>query len=600
MSERELKKLYDQGNYDDMSFSEFKRQIQSGTSQNSSTSGNKDKDKDLKQPFGSGFIKLLTDTLGAAQYQSSAPNDDNYLGAVMQGYQQSNAETIVGKFFDGIQESALQSVQTYISQQSYLLSQVNEELGLTGTLSEEFREQISEAQPDLIRMGIKFDELVDSSKELVDSTGRFALVGSDMLVRAGQIAQAYGLDMTQIVGAYAEFEKVGIGASEAQESIADAGERSLELGLQSKTTIKGITDNIEKLNQYGFQNSVEGLEKMVRRATEVRMNLQDVFKVADQVFDPEGALELSANLQVLGAAFGDFNDPLRLMYMATNEVEGLQGALEGVSKNLATYNTETGAFEVTGANLRQARDIAKALNMDVKDLTQTAIAQQERMQASQMMSGLGLSEEQEEFLTNIARMKDGKMSIALTSPELQEQFGGATAISLDKIDQSVAKTLLKYQDEFKEVSEGDLIRQQVTAVENINRDVNYLVTLARLRAAGVADNVIQAAVGMDAKDTGQSFSEMLKEGTDSLVEKFGSGGAAVIKGIQDSLGITKQLEEQEERRKKVEGGTTQTTTKVIHEHNVKSDQVVGSFQKQWTLNPEQWIVDNSRSYTSNN
>jgi len=240
------------------------------------------------------------------------------------------------------------------------------------------------------------------------------------------------------------------------------------------------------------------------------------------------------------------------------------------------------------------------LNMDVKDLTQTAIAQQERMQASQMMSGLGLSEEQEEFLTNIARMKDGKMSIALTSPELQEQFGGATAISLDKIDQSVAKTLLKYQDEFKEVSEGDLIRKQVTAVENINRDVNYLVTLARLRAAGVADNVIEAAVGMDAKDTGQSFSDLLKEGTDSLVEKFGSGGAAVIKGIQDSLGMTKQLEEQEERRKKVEGGTTQTTTKVIHEHNVKSDQVVGSFQKQWTLNPEQWIVDNSRSYTSNN
>jgi hypothetical protein len=52
------------------------------------------------------------------------------------------------------------------------------------------------------------------------------------------------------------------------------------------------------------------------------------------------------------------------MYMATNEVEGLQGALEGVAQSLATYNVETGGFEVTGVNLRQARDIAKALGMD--------------------------------------------------------------------------------------------------------------------------------------------------------------------------------------------------------------------------------------------
>jgi hypothetical protein len=38
---------------------------------------------------------------------------------------------------------------------------------------------------------------------------------------------------------------------------------------------------------------------MVRRATEVRMSLDKVFGVADKVFDPEGALDLSANLQVL-------------------------------------------------------------------------------------------------------------------------------------------------------------------------------------------------------------------------------------------------------------------------------------------------------------
>jgi hypothetical protein len=606
MNERDLRKLYESTGGDAADYDSWKRSnkniIQKLSNQNDSggsgSSGNSN--NNLGKGFGETLMEGFGNILKGGLRQTSAPQGPDYLMDTVNAITTQKSGNIIEKIGTVLAELGTKAVADYAAEQSYLLTEVNEKLGLTGTLSEEFREEITRAQPALIRLGIPFDELVDSAKELVDTTGRFALVGADMLVRAGEIAQAYGMDMAEIVSSYSEFEKVGIGASQAQESIADAGERSLELGLQSKTTIKGISENIEKLNQYGFQNSVEGLEKMVRRATEVRMNLQDVFKVADQVFDPEGALELSANLQVLGAAFGDFNDPLRLMYMATNEVEGLQGALEGVSKNLATYNTETGAFEVTGANLRQARDIAKALNMDVKDLTQTAIAQQERMQASQMMSGLGLSEEQEEFLTNIARMKDGKMSIALTSPELQKQFGGATAISLDKIDQSVAKTLLKYQDEFKQMSEGEIVRRQATAVENINRDVNYLVTLARLRAAGVADNQIEKLVGIDAKDTGQNISDIIGMSTDKLVESFGLEGSAVIRKIQDKLGTTEQIKEQEERRKQVQGTTTQTTTKVIHEHNVKSDQVVGSFQKQWTLNPEQWIVDNSRSYTSNN
>ena len=40
-----------------------------------------------------------------------------------------------------------------------------------------------------------------------------------------------------------------------------------------------------------FSQGVEGLEKMVRRSTEIRMSLSETFKVADKVFSPEGAME---------------------------------------------------------------------------------------------------------------------------------------------------------------------------------------------------------------------------------------------------------------------------------------------------------------------
>ena len=348
MNERDLRKLYESTGGDAADYDSWKRsnkniiqrlsnQNNSGGSDGSSGSGS---DTTGGRRFGDALMDGITKILQGGLRQTSAPQGPNYLEQTLSSvFKQQKGGNLFEKMGTVLADLGTNAVADYAAEQSYLLTEVNEKLGLTGTLSEEFREEITKAQPALIRMGVPFDELVDSAKELVDTTGRFALVGSDMLVRAGEIAQAYGMDMTEIVGSYAEFERVGIGAAEAQESIADAGERSLELGLQSKTTIKGLMDNIGTLNQYGFQNGVEGLEKMVRRSTEIRMELSNVFKVAENVFDPEGALDLSANLQVLGAAFGDFNDPLRLMYMATNEVEGLQGALEGVSKNLATYNT---------------------------------------------------------------------------------------------------------------------------------------------------------------------------------------------------------------------------------------------------------------------
>ena len=407
-----------------------------------------------------------------------------------------------------------------------------------------------------------------------------------MLVRAGEIAGAYGMKMSEVVGAYDDFEKVGIGAAQAQESIADAGKRSLEVGIQSRQTIQGMIENVGKLNEYGFQQGVEGLEKMVRRSTEIRMSLSETFKVADKVFSPEGALELSAELGVLGAAFGDFNDPLRLMYMATNEVEGLQGALEGVAGNLATYNMETGGFEVTGANLRQAREIASKLGIDMKELTQSAIALQERQQAALALEGLSIDPKNKEFLTNLARMKDGEMSIDLEAAGLESEFGVKT-MKLSDMNNEVATKILAFQKEFEKKDEKDLIREQVTLVENISRDVNYLAMLARLQIAGVGDKAINALTSKDAKGLGVDIGKYLKTETEDLVKLVGDQKAKLIVEAQKKLGIDPK------EFRKTENVPLETTTEPKKSQvevtvNAK-DAISGFYQKEWTLNPERWV-----------
>lgn len=561
--------------------------LRSKKSNNIRDTKDKDKPKDFK------ISSVLYDMYKNSKAQTATPENTDYIENLLTNIGSSSGNAVESLAM-GLVQTTLGGIGDYIKEQSYLLTFVNKELGLAGKLSEDFREAITEAQPEFVRMGIPFKDVASAVERLIEDTGRFAIVGTEMLRRAGEIGTAYGMNIQDIIGAYDDFENVGIGAAQAQESIADAGARSLELGIQSRRVIQGLVENIGKLNEYGFKNGSEGLEKMVRRSLEVRSNLQNVFSVAEKVFDPEGALELSANLSALGMAFGDFNDPIRLMYMATNEVEGLQMALEGVSQNLATYNTETGGFEVTGLNLRMARDAAKALGVEVEDINKTAIALAERGQVDMAVAGLGLEDKEVEFLSNISRMKGGKMTVELLTPELQKEFGSKddkTIAVIEELSSSGVKALMEYQKTIPK-TEKELINKQVTLVENISRDVNYLVTLGRLRAAGVGDNLLKSLTQMDFKETGQNLSAILKMNVDELVKEFGNTGSATIQNIRKESGIEEALKQEKERnernRRDSEKPREVHVTQEIHH---KSDQVMQGLQKEYVLNGEKFRMD---------
>ena len=400
--------------------------------------------------------------------------------------------------------------------QATLLTDINTKTGLTGKLSKDYREEVSAAYPALVRLGIEYSELANAAVSLVQQSGKFNLINKETFESMGLAAKAYVGSLAEVVEMIPAFERVGIGATGVVKSVSDAGSRSLSLGLSSQKVTKELGQNIGLLNSYGFQNGVQGLERMVQKATEFRISIAEVSKLADNVFTPEKAIDLAANLQVLGGAIGDFNDPLKLMYMATNNVEGLQDALIGAAGSLATYNQAQGRFEVTGLNLRKAREMAQALGVDYKELTNAAVAAQERLTAGESLSGLSIKAEDKEFLTNIAQMKDGKMTVALQSKELQAYFG-KTSVALEDLSDSQADKLLDYKKEFEKLPPEEIVRKQATDIENIRRDLTFLVASTRLDGTklikAVADGAgvsLKAAADTVRQMTGSSEAEMNK------------------------------------------------------------------------------------------
>jgi hypothetical protein len=371
-----------------------------------------------------------------------------------------------------------------LQQEVNLRNELNSKIGIAGDMSKAYRDTIFQSLSGVTSMGYGYEELKDTVIATMQETGKFTTFNSDILQDTAVTARAFVGTLEDMGKYYRNFELVGVGAEKTLESINKAGQTSLSLGLQGRNTVKILNDNLSKLNEYGFSKGVDGLARMVQKSTEFRINMSETFKIADKVFSPEGAIELSANLQVLGGAIGDFNDPLKLMYMATNDVEGLQDALIGAAGSLATYNSEQGKFEITGANLRRAKAMAAELGVEYGELAKGAIAAAERTSASAalMSQGLDIDGEQMEFITNIARMgKDGRMVIDVSS--ISKEFGGAQTKFLDELTQQEADILIKQQDKFKAMDTRDIALDQFTETQKLFLTVSEISTMIKVQFA---------------------------------------------------------------------------------------------------------------------
>lgn len=425
-----------------------------------------------------------------------------------------------------------------LARESQLRTDINESIGIAGDLSKNLRDDIVDSTAAGIRFGYGMNNVRDMIKKIMEESGRFNLISQKTIESTFATSRAFIGDLRDMGEAISQFEKIGVGASSATVAIEKAGKGSLELGLSGKKTVLDLRTNIEKLNEFGFKNGIQGLAEMSRKATEFRINMGEAFKIAENVMDPDKAIELTANLQVLGGAIGDFNDPLKLMYMATNNVEGLQDALIEAASSLAVYNGEQGRFEITGINLRRAREMAKTLGIDYKELTRTAIASQERLAASTALMGKGfnMKPEDQEFLTNLSRMDGGKMIIDV--PESLQKKLGITEQSkaIEDLSQVQIDTLLQNREQFVKMSVEDIARDQLDNVENIRRDVGALVQM-QLRnmtriirdgpnGTGGVDNITQMALDKIEDFTKETFKnnpDLVKsgiEGAQNMVKNF--------------------------------------------------------------------------------
>jgi hypothetical protein len=226
------------------------------------------------------------------------------------------------------------------------------------------------------------------------------------------------------------------------------------VGVNVSAVFDIVRNNLSDINKFGFENGVEGLARMAISAAGLRVNLNSVFNLADRLFDPEKTIDLVAGFQRLGVAAGDLADPFRLMYLAQNDTEELFKQVTNLTQGFTFFNEKTKQFELYPNAKRDLRELESLTQISYNDLVKYS-QQTERLRIIGKDLKIGVSEEEKQFITNIATysQQKGGFEVTLASGETKliseirkEDIDGIKEANKVMSTEEIARAQLKAND----------------------------------------------------------------------------------------------------------------------------------------------------------
>ena len=207
-------------------------------------------------------------------------------------------------------------------------------------------------------------------------------------------------------------ENMGIGLEKSGDIAAKMFNEASKSGVSFEKYATTVTQNLTKVQSYGFKNGVEGLTAMAKRAAEVNLSINEAFKVSDKIQTGgiEAAIKMGANLQVLGGSFARMGDPMGMLYQGINDMEGLQDRMIKMFSGLGEF--VNGQVKISGANRLRVNAAAEAMGISKDEMynmiNRQAVRGRVEFQAKNVAALRG-DEELRELVLNTATLnKEGQ------------------------------------------------------------------------------------------------------------------------------------------------------------------------------------------------
>lgn len=334
-------------------------------------------------------------------------------------------------------------------------------MGLLSKQTGAYRSTIVNAAKQTAGIGVTIDDLTTMQATFSDELGRTVLFSEEAAVSIAKMSKDLGLSAEEAGRITAGFQEQGLSIESTGEFINDAFLKTHKMGLNANKVMKNITGNMKLLNRYNFKDGVAGLTKMAQTVSKLGVSMEFAAGMADKLWDVEGAVDMSAQLQVMGGEWAKLADPFQLMYKARNDIQGLTEDL-GKAAAASAHLNKKGEIEISAMEMHRLKIVAEQTGIAYDELA-TAAKNAYKLTKIKSQVNFAMTDEEKEFISNQAELnKDGKATITINGhPKLLSQ--------LTKMDRANLDTQMK-----EKALAGERAKQALTFDESLTNLINQM------------------------------------------------------------------------------------------------------------------------------
>ena len=392
-------------------------------------------------------------------------------------------------------------------------------MGLVGDRADMLRQNIYDASTFAATLGVSVDELGRATANFSSEMGLATIPSRQLLEDFAEVAKGTGASVEEIGRFAGTLSKAGIPANQMKSVMQDVVDSSAEMGLNVSAVESGLRENIGLMNRLHFKDGINGLTKMIQVSERFRLNVSEIASLSEKIFRPEGAIELAANLQMMGGEFSRLGDPLTLMYKARNAPEELAESIGKAAAESAIFNKETGKFKMSALEMDRLRQISEATGMSMESLVEAGKRAAKESQIAGKLA-FNVSEEDKTLLASAA--------------EFNKKTGGFE-IKLPGGDMVAMKNLTRAQLEAISDNKKSL-EERAKAAQTFDESFNNFINTLKTTFLPLIDvlNVLIEPIQWLSKSISE-FGPIGKGLTATLLTVFGVGGSLISSAISGAF-----------------------------------------------------------------
>jgi phosphotransferase system IIB component len=250
------------------------------------------------------------------------------------------------------------------------------DIGLAKSDTKDLLLNFTELTDTAMKFGGSMEDIVNMIGTFSDVTGKNKLFDKNDVQILTELGLGTNLGVQGATKLVAEFDNLGISIDKVSKSTNTARDLGAKLGLNVSKILSQYQSLVTGLTGFQMKSGLDNMVRLATQATQLRMDITQISqKMSDAFFDPEGAVEAAAKMQVLGGQFAEkFGDAFELMYKAQNTPEEFAKDLMDATKGLAQKNGQ-GVFYIPPAQMRILKEASNGLGVDFEQMKNGAIEQ---------------------------------------------------------------------------------------------------------------------------------------------------------------------------------------------------------------------------------